>query len=131
MRKTILVVDDFISVRNFVCESLERRGYTTIAASNGNEAYKILNERSADIDVVLTDHNMPDGSGYELLQQIKGNPSLSNKPVIFLTTEMSIETMTNAKQAGLFAWIKKPYRAEIFFEQIERAFLSKQSEKPA
>src|SRR6478609_7429657 len=128
MRKTILVVDDFLSVRKFVCESLERRGYNTLGAANGNEAYKILSEGSADINVVLTDYNMPDCSGFELLQKIKTNPSLSKLPVIFLTTESNIEKIDLAKQAGVFAWIKKPYRAEIFFDQIERAFLSIQYE---
>lgn len=121
MKKTILVVDDFTSIRHFVCEMLERKGYKTFGAANGNEAYKMLSENSGEIDLVLTDYNMPDCTGYELLKRIKANSSVANVPVIFLTTELSPDKMKTAKEAGLFAWIKKPYRAEVFFSQIENA----------
>jgi two-component system chemotaxis response regulator CheY len=119
MKKTILVVDDFASIRQFVCETLERKGYTTLGATNGNEAFTVLTENSADVSLVLTDYNMPDCTGFELLKKIKENPAVSKVPVIFLTTESSPDKMRSAKEAGLAAWIKKPYRAETFFAQIE------------
>jgi CheY-like chemotaxis protein len=121
MKKTILVVDDFGSIRDFVCETLERKGYATLGAANGNEAYTVLTERSADVNLVLTDYNMPDCTGFELLKKIKANPDVASVPVIFLTTESSPDKMRSAKEAGLSAWIKKPYRAETFFAQIENA----------
>jgi len=121
MQKTILVVDDFASIRNFVCSTLQRKGYSTLGASNGNEAYKILTEKSGDVNLVLTDYNMPDCTGYDLLKRIKDNPSTANIPVIFLTTELSYQKMEAAQKAGLFAWIKKPYRSEDFFEKIDKA----------
>src|SRR6185436_4977874 len=119
MKKKILVVDDFTSIRDFVCETLQRKGYETLGASNGNEAYKILLENNDNVDLVLTDYNMPDCTGFELLKKIKTNPAVAGVPVIFLTTESSPEKMRTAKEAGLAAWIKKPYRAETFFAQIE------------
>jgi CheY-like chemotaxis protein len=121
MQKTILVVDDFTSIRNFVCSTLQRKGYSTLGASNGTEAYKILTERAADVNLVLTDYNMPDCTGFDLLKRIKENPLTANVPVIFLTTELSYQKMESAQKAGLFAWIKKPYRSEDFFEKIEKA----------
>jgi CheY-like chemotaxis protein len=121
MQKTILVVDDFTSIRNFVCSTLQRKGYSTLGASNGNEALKILSEKSGAVNLVLTDYNMPDFTGFDLLKKIKDNPSTTNIPVIFLTTELSYQKMEAAQKAGLFAWIKKPYRSEEFFEKIERA----------
>lgn len=120
MKKTILVVDDFTSIRDFVCETLERKGYDTIGAANGNEAYKLLADKSS-VNLVLTDYNMPDCTGFELLKKIKSNPDVANVPVVFLTTESNPEKMRAAKEAGLSAWIKKPYRAETFFAQIENA----------
>lgn len=120
MKKTILVVDDFSSIRDFVCETLERKGYDTIGAANGNEAYKLLSD-NASVNLVLTDYNMPDCTGFELLKKIKSNPEVSKVPVVFLTTESNPEKMRAAKDAGLTAWIKKPYRAETFFAQIENA----------
>jgi two-component system, chemotaxis family, chemotaxis protein CheY len=123
MGKTILVVDDFASIRNFVRDTLERKGYNTLGASNGNEAYKILTETGEQVNLVLTDYNMPDCTGYDLLKKIKSTPAIALVPVIFLTTELSYEKMASAKEAGLFAWIKKPYRSEAFFAQIESAFI--------
>jgi two-component system, chemotaxis family, chemotaxis protein CheY len=120
MKKTIIVVDDFASIRDFVCETLQRKGYDTIGASNGNEAYQLLSDKPG-VNLVLTDYNMPDCTGFELLKKIKSNPTIAHVPVIFLTTESSPEKMRSAKDAGLSAWIKKPYRAETFFAQIENA----------
>jgi len=120
MKKTILVVDDFASIRDFVCETLQRRGYETLGASNGTHAYQLL-AGTPDVNLVLTDYNMPDCTGFELLKKIKSNPSMASVPVVFLTTESNPDKMRAAKEAGLSAWIKKPYRAETFFAQIENA----------
>jgi two-component system, chemotaxis family, chemotaxis protein CheY len=120
MKKKILVVDDFASIRDFVCETLQRKGYDTIGAANGNEAFKVLGE-AQDVNLVLTDYNMPDCTGFELLKKIKANPLMASIPVVFLTTDSNPDKMRAAKEAGLSAWIKKPYRAETFFAQIENA----------
>lgn len=120
MKKTILVVDDFASIRDFVCETLQRKGYDTLGAANGNQAYELLSDKPV-VNLVLTDYNMPDCTGFELLKKIKSNPEISKVPVVFLTTESNPDKMRAAKEAGLSAWIKKPYRAETFFAQIENA----------
>ena len=120
MKKKILVVDDFTSIRNFVCETLQRKGYETVGAANGNEAFQLL-ANTPDVNLVLSDYNMPDCTGFELLKKIKSNTEVSKVPVVFLTTESSPDKMRAAKEAGLSAWIKKPYRAETFFAQIENA----------
>jgi CheY-like chemotaxis protein len=124
MKKTILVVDDFASIRQFVCETLERKGYDTLGATNGTEAYTVLSQNVAQVNLVLTDYNMPDCTGFELLKKIKGNPTTSKVPVVFLTTESNPDKMRSAKEAGLAAWIKKPYKAESFFAQIENALVN-------
>ena len=90
-----------------------------LGAANGNEAYKVLTEKANDVNLVLTDYNMPDCTGFELLKKIKENPLVTKVPVIFLTTESNPDKMRSAKEAGLSAWIKKPYRSETFFAQIE------------
>jgi two-component system chemotaxis response regulator CheY len=120
MKKRILVVDDFTSIRDFVCETLQKKGYDTVSASNGAEAYKLL-ENGETVNLVLSDYNMPLCTGLELLKKIKSNTSTSKLPVIFLTTETDPGKMKTAKDAGLSAWIKKPYNAESFFAQLEKA----------
>lgn len=126
MKKTILVVEDFGSIRDFVCETLQRKGYATLAATNGNEAYQLLTEKIGEVNLVLSDYNMPGCTGFELLKKIKGHPGVAKVPVIFLTTEVDPEKMRSAKEAGLSAWIKKPYRNETFFAQIENAIANGQ-----
>jgi len=123
MKKTILVVDDFASIRDFVCETLQRKGYDTLGAANGNQAYQMLADKP-EVNLVLTDYNMPECTGFELLKKIKANPEIAKVPVVFLTTESSPDKMRAAKEAGLCAWIKKPYRAETFFAQIENAIVN-------
>jgi CheY-like chemotaxis protein len=121
MKKKILVVEDFGSIRTFVCDTLNRKGYDTVGAANIKEALVILANPDNEINLVLTDFNMPDGTGYDLLKKIKASPETSAIPVIFLTTESNPDKMRLAKEAGLTAWVKKPYRAENFFDQIHKA----------
>lgn len=117
--KTILVVDDFSSIQKFLCDTLEKKGYKTLGASDGNAAYSLLAENK--VDLVLSDYNMPNCTGMELLNKIKSNDKTAHIPVIFLTTETNPQKMQAAKLAGLFAWIRKPYHADAFFAQIENA----------
>jgi two-component system, chemotaxis family, chemotaxis protein CheY len=121
-KKTILVVDDFVSVRKFVCETLERKGYNTLGVGNVKEAFHVLKENTKTVNLVLTDYNMPDRTGFDLLVMIKSDIDVSHIPVIFLTTELSEQKMKVSKEAGLSAWIKKPYRSETFFSEIENSF---------
>jgi CheY-like chemotaxis protein len=124
MKKTILVVEDFASIRSFLCDTLERAGYITIGASNGNEALRVLQGGNKQVDLVLSDYNMPECTGLDLLVKIKSNDIMAAIPVIFLTTERNPDKMREAQKAGLTAWVKKPYKAETFFAQIENAIVN-------
>jgi CheY-like chemotaxis protein len=121
MRKTILVIDDFVNVRDLICETLQSKGYDTLPASNAAEAYAILTQHAGTINLVLADYTMADGSGYDLLIRIRANNALAGTAVVFLTTEHSPEKIEAARVAGLAGWIRKPYKAETFFNQIENA----------
>jgi two-component system, chemotaxis family, chemotaxis protein CheY len=121
MKKKVLVVEDFASVRAFVCEKLNGKGYETIGAANIKEAVTIITQHNNEIGLVITDYTMPDGTGYELLKNIKENSVTTRIPVMFLTTESSPDKMRLAKDAGLTAWVKKPYRGKHFFHLIEAA----------
>jgi two-component system, chemotaxis family, chemotaxis protein CheY len=122
-RKRILVVEDFDIIRKFVCKTLEIKGYDTIGAPNVTEAFELLTHHSSDIDLVLTDYNMPGADGYELLTKMKANDEMKNIPVIFLTTEQNPEKVKKADDAGVSGWIRKPYRAEVFFQTIAKAII--------
>lgn len=119
MSKKILIVEDFDSIRDYLCSFLKQQGYETFGAVDGQNALEVLQTKQ--IDLVISDFNMPRLTGMELLVQIKQSPATKRIPVIFLTTETNIEKMKKAREAGLFAWINKPYNVTSFLSNIERS----------
>lgn len=121
MSKTILVVDDFSSIRNFLCNTLNKQGYNTLSAEHGKKALEILQEDPQKVDLVISDFNMPELNGMGLLKSIRADQQFASKPVIFLTTDADPNKMREAKSMGLSAWITKPYKLPNFLAQIEYA----------
>jgi two-component system, chemotaxis family, chemotaxis protein CheY len=119
--KTILVVEDLLAVQQFLRETLESKGYETLGASSGMKAYEMLANHAQQVNLVLTDYHMPDGSGLDLITKIKENPAIEGVPVIFLTSETSPDIIKRAQQIGFNSWIKKPYRSDVLLKQIEIA----------
>ena len=68
--KTILVVEDFVAVQQFLRETLESKGYKTLGATNGNSAYEMLMKHAHQTNLVLTDYHMPDRTGFDLLKKM-------------------------------------------------------------
>ncbi|HEY3430679.1 MAG TPA: response regulator [Cyclobacteriaceae bacterium] len=119
--KTILVVEDYAVTSQFICQKLQSKGYKTLAASSGKEAYDVLTQPESHVNLVLSDFNMPDVRGFDLLRTIKNHPDLENIPVVFLTTEILSEKVQIAKETGMAGFIQKPYREDVFFNEIKRA----------
>ncbi|UZR98392.1 response regulator [Chondrinema litorale] len=119
MSKNVLIVEDFQSIRDYLCKFLTQKGFETFPAVDGEEALEVLSKQN--INLVISDYNMPKISGLDLLKKIKQNPVRKDIPVIFLTSEKDLELMKQAREAGLFAWIKKPYDTPIFLATIDRA----------
>lgn len=118
--KTILIVDDFDSIRKVLSNFLTSKGFLIAEAPNGAAAINIIGEKHATIDLIITDLNMPEFSGMQLLKNIKESPHehIRSKPVIMLTSDKDINRMKEAKSLGLNAWITKPYRSDQFIAQI-------------
>jgi len=115
---TILVVDDFKSIRKVVSDTLHNYGFKTIEAENGQEALAILNEEAKNIDLILSDYNMPSINGQELLEKVKENSLFKNIPFVLLTSENDREKIMKAKEVGLDAWIQKPYKIKAFVDLL-------------
>lgn len=120
-RKTILVVDDFQSIRKVICETLEKYGFKTMQAENGSAALEILSVSYSKIDLILSDYNMPSMGGQELLEKIKGSRSLASIPFVLLTSENDREKMVRAKRSGLDAWVQKPYKINAFIDILNHS----------
>ncbi|MBN2663537.1 MAG: response regulator [Bacteroidales bacterium] len=108
MSKTILIVDDSESIREFLHFTLATDGYKVFVGTNGKDALKFFGAESEPIDLVITDLHMPEMDGIQLLQEIRKMDKFKHLPILFLTTESGIEQKMQAKKAGATGWIVKP-----------------------
>jgi len=115
---TILVVDDFQSIRRVQGNTLARYGFKTKEAEHGKAALDILYSGDAEIDLIVSDYNMPVMDGLELLNKVKADHKFKDIPFILLTSEECKEKKKEAKNAGLDAWITKPYKIDAFINRI-------------
>jgi CheY-like chemotaxis protein len=95
MSVVALVVDDSMVIRHTVCRFLEERGYTVESASNGLEAAALLERLSPGL--VITDLQMPEMSGSELITVLKNNPETANIPVVIITNRSKGSSETRAQ----------------------------------
>lgn len=118
MSKLILVVDDFNSTRQVIRSILEKEGHQVLLAENGEAALEHLNKRN--VELVLTDLNMPGMNGIELVKAIRKSEKYYRVPVLMLTTEMNNEKIRTAQNAGITGLIKKPFQTGDFIRMINR-----------
>ncbi|GAA0894135.1 response regulator [Fulvivirga kasyanovii] len=116
--RTVLVVDDFASIRKVIVDTLKRHGFNTVEASDGKDALDTLKSSETTIDLVLSDYNMPVMNGFQLLQAVKGDDELKHHPVVLLTSEKANDKKMMAKKAGLDAWVEKPYKIDNFINLL-------------
>jgi len=98
MKKVILVADDSPSIRKFVSFSLTMQGYEVISACDGMEALEKL--PNSKVDLVVTDLNMPNMDGFELIKAIRANPEYQELPIIILSSLSSSEDIEKGMVAG-------------------------------
>ena len=118
MGKTIMTVDDSASVRQMVRFTLKNEGYNVMEAVDGIDALAKL--EAAPADMVLTDLNMPNMDGIELIKKLRLNPKYKFIPIIFLTTESQQEKKQAGKQAGATGWIVKPFKPDQLIGVIKK-----------
>ena len=117
----ILVVDDFSTMRRIVRNLLKELGFANVEeAEDGAVALQKLQEGG--FDFVVTDWNMPNIDGLQLLQAIRSNPALSRLPVLMITAEAKKENIIAAAQAGASGYIVKPFTAGTLSEKLGKIF---------
>jgi len=117
----VLVVDDMMSMRNIVKRSLVEIGYQDVQfAINGEEALEKL--KSGGFGLVLLDWNMPVMSGIEVLRAMRANPGFQKIPVLMITAEAKMENIMEAVQAGVSAYLVKPFSGQALQEKLEKVF---------
>jgi len=114
-----LIVDDSSVMRKIVERSLRQAGLEPMVvfeAGNGNEGLEVL--RVQNVDLILSDINMPSMDGLEFLRQLRAQNLASGVPVVMITTESSEEHVKQAIQSGAQGYIRKPFTAEQVKERV-------------
>ena len=124
-----LVVDDFSTMRRIVRNLLKELGFTNVdEAEDGVIALQKL--KAGEFDFVVTDWNMPNMTGIELLRAIRADAALKALPVLMITAEAKKENIIEAAQAGASGYIVKPFTAGTLSEKLNKIF-EKMNQKAA
>ncbi|WP_456457290.1 chemotaxis response regulator CheY [Thermovibrio sp.] len=121
----ILVVDDMAAMRKILKTLLAQLGYKNVdEAEDGKQALEILKQNPNKYGLVITDWNMPNMTGIELVQAIRSDEKLKHLPILMVTAEAKKENVLMAIKAGVNNYIVKPFTAETLKEKIEKIFSS-------
>ena len=115
-KAVILVVEDNNELRSFIADNLSDT-YQVMTASNGVEAFKIIEKKP--IDLIVSDIMMPDMDGIELCRAIRTNMAFAHLPIILLSAKTDIETKVEGLNIGADAYIEKPFSIEQLRAQIK------------
>jgi two-component system, chemotaxis family, sensor histidine kinase and response regulator PixL len=115
---TVLVVDDAASLRKTLAMSLERAGYRVLQAGDGWEALKQL-QSNASVNLVISDIEMPNLNGFDLLNHRRQDPQLQQVPVVMLTSRSNDKHRKLAMHLGATAYFTKPYIEQSFLKAIK------------
>jgi len=117
----ILIVDDFSAMRQIIRNLLHELGFdNTSEADNGQTALPML--KAGNFDFLVTDWSMPDMDGLTLLKTVRADEQLCDLPVLMVTAEAKREQIVDAAEAGVNAYIVKPFTAETLKVKIDKIF---------
>ena len=115
---SILAVDDSTSLRQMVSFTLQGEGHDVVQAEDG--VVGLQEAKAKDFDLVITDVNMPNMDGIELIKKLRSLPAYRNTPLLLLTTEAGDDKKSQGKAAGATGWIVKPFNPEKLINVISR-----------
>jgi len=117
----ILVVDDFSTMRRIIKNILRQLGYNNIVeADDGTAAVGVLEREK--IDFIISDWNMPQMTGIELLRHVRQTEQFKDTPFLMVTAEAQQENIIEAVKAKVSNYIVKPFTADTLQEKIEKIF---------
>lgn len=121
MAKTIMIVDDSLSIRQLVKAALVSEGYSVIDACDGQDALsKLTGQR---VNLIISDVNMPNMDGITFLRTLKTKPEHKFTPVVMLTTESQEAKKREGQAAGARAWIVKPFQPPQLIAAVAKLLL--------
>lgn len=118
MKERILFADDSPVIKKIIKRAIEPIGFELLEASDGKEALAVLAKEYESVVLVLSDWNMPNMNGFDLLKTIKSTDKYKKIPVIMLTTESEKTNINKAIQAGAANYMLKPFNTEELVKKI-------------
>jgi two-component system chemotaxis response regulator CheY len=118
MSQTILIADDSASMRAVLAMTLREKQYVVVEAKDGKDALAKLPQQK--VSLIVSDLNMPGMNGIELIRAVKALPGYKFLPIVMLTTEGHAEKKEEGRQAGVTAWIVKPFNPDVLNSVVKR-----------
>ncbi len=116
----ILVVDDFPTMRRIVKTLMKQNGYTNFTeAEDGEQALRMLHAEK-DYEMVVSDWNMPNMTGLELLKAVRADEKLKHLPFLMVTAEAEKENIIEAVKAGVSNYIVKPFTGQALKDKLDK-----------
>ncbi len=127
----ILVVDDFPVMRRIVKTLMKQNGFTNfIEAEDGQLALETL-KHTPDIEFIISDWNMPNMTGIELLKAVRADENLKKLPFLMVTAEAEKDNIIEAVKSGVSNYIVKPFTAQTLGEKISKILANHTPKKSA
>jgi len=115
-----MVVDDSSTMRRIIKNTLNRLGYKDLLeAADGVEAWEVMQQHKNEIGVLITDWNMPNMNGLELVKKVRSDSAFEDIPIIMVTTEGGKAEVITALKAGVNNYIVKPFTPQVLKEKLE------------
>lgn len=118
MAKRILIVDDSVSMRKMIRSALRSGSFDVVEAANGPDALSTLDRQQ--VDLIITDVNMPDMDGISLVRELRQRPRTKSTPILVLTTEATTEMKQAGRAAGATGWIVKPFNPQQLVQVVAK-----------
>lgn len=118
MTKRILTIDDSKTIRDMLMLTLADAGFEVLQAVDGRDGLDMLDREQ--VDVVITDINMPRVDGYEVIRQMRSNSAHKSTPILVLTTESEVDKKNLARVAGATGWMVKPFDPDRLIATINK-----------
>jgi two-component system chemotaxis response regulator CheY len=118
MAKRILTIDDSKTIRDMLMLTLADAGFDVLQAVDGKDGLNVLDREQ--VDVVITDINMPIMDGYEVIRHMRSNSAHKTTPILVLTTESEADKKNLARAAGATGWMVKPFDPDRLIATINK-----------
>lgn len=118
MTKRILTIDDSKTMRDMLMLTLAGAGFDVLQAVDGADGLEVLARER--VDLIITDINMPNMDGYEVIRRVRANPAHRALPILVLTTEGEADKRAIAREAGATGWMVKPFDPDRLLETVAK-----------